>query len=218
MEKSGKNTRIRLGSMEMGYLTEDIIRKMAQLKTLCPHFHLSLQSGSDTVLKRMGRRYDTNDYKKTVEAIRKYFYKPSVTTDIICGFPGESEEEFEETLEFAKQIAFSGAHIFPYSRREGTKADKFPDQLTQAVKKERVRILNKVCQKTKEEYEASLLGEACRAVVEEEKTAGGCILYTGRTERYLEVLIEKEKAQTEGGVAQGILARDGKNLILKQKS
>ena len=219
--------RIRLGSMEMGYLTEDIIRQMSQLKSLCPHFHLSLQSGSDGVLSRMGRKYNAADYAGVVEALRKYFHKPAITTDIICGFPGETEDEFKETLEFARNLGFSGGHKFPYSRREGTKADKFPNQLTQAVKKERVRILSALIDETQRAYEDSLLGESFTAVLEDEKIIDKKKYFTAHTERYLEVLVPADDIDSGSvghdfgrnpGCVKGKLCRKGELLYLDSDS
>lgn len=133
--------RIRLGSLEPRIITEDFLAEMASLKEFCPHFHLSLQSGSDTVLKRMNRRYDAAEYYDKVQLIRRFFEHPAITTDIITGFPGETEEEFRETREFLKKADFYETHVFAYSRRRGTAADKMPGQHTQKTKNERSRIL-----------------------------------------------------------------------------
>ncbi len=133
--------RIRLGSLEPRIITEDFLMEMASLKEFCQHFHLSLQSGSDTVLKRMNRRYDAAEYYDKVRLIRRFFEHPAITTDIITGFPGETEEEFRETREFLKKVDFYETHVFAYSRRRGTAADKMPGQHTQKTKTERSRIL-----------------------------------------------------------------------------
>lgn len=129
--------RIRLGSLEPRTVTEDFCRRLAGFGNLCPHFHLSLQSGSDTVLQRMGRKYDTARFLRSVELLRKSFPGCAVTTDVIVAFPGETEAEFEETLAFLRRCAFAACHIFPYSRRAGTAADRMPDQHGNAVKEQR---------------------------------------------------------------------------------
>ena len=126
--------RIRLGSLEPRIISEDFTRELASVPQICPHFHLSLQSGSDTVLKRMNRHYTTEEYLSGLSIARKYFENPAVTTDIITGFPGETEKEFEETMDFAKKAGFAKIHVFKYSRRYGTIADKMEGQLDESVK------------------------------------------------------------------------------------
>nr|MBQ4454673.1 tRNA (N(6)-L-threonylcarbamoyladenosine(37)-C(2))-methylthiotransferase MtaB [Clostridia bacterium] len=131
--------RIRLSSVEPSLLSEDFSRRASALSKLCPHFHVSLQSGSDTVLKRMNRRYTSSEYEGYIDNVRKYFDRPAITTDIIAGFQGETEGEFEETLAFAEKIGFSRIHAFPYSKRKGTKAMELKGDIRNSVKKERVR-------------------------------------------------------------------------------
>ena len=131
--------RVRLGSLEPRTVTEDFCIRLAALPGLCPHFHLSLQSGCDETLQRMGRRYDTARYLRSVELLRRHFPKPGITTDLIVGFPGETEEEFHETLHFLRRCAFSQLHIFPYSRRQGTPAADLPGQVPETEKRQRAQ-------------------------------------------------------------------------------
>ena len=133
--------RIRLGSLEPRIITDEFLEEMAAAKSFCPHFHLSLQSGCDEVLKRMNRRYDTDEYLEKVNLIRKYFDHPAITTDIIVGFPGETEEEFQITRDYLNRINFYETHVFAYSRRRGTVADKMPGQHTQKTKSVRSALL-----------------------------------------------------------------------------
>ena len=131
--------RVRLGSLEPRTVTEDFSRRCAALDNLCPHFHLSMQSGCDATLRRMNRKYDTARYFESVELLRGYFQAPGLTTDLIVGFPGETEEEFAQTLTFVERCAFTAMHIFPYSRRTGTPAADLPGQVPRGVKEERAR-------------------------------------------------------------------------------
>lgn len=159
--------RIRLGSLEPRTLTEDFCRRVSDLHNLCPHFHLSLQSGCDGTLKRMNRKYDTARYYESVELLRKYYVNHGITTDLIVGFPGETEEEFGETLEFLRKCAFTSMHIFPYSRRPGTPADKMPGQVPKAVKEERVRQAAAVAAELERDYLQSWVGQELAVLFEE---------------------------------------------------
>ncbi len=157
--------RLGLGSLEPMSMTEEFIEGLAGLKHLCPHFHLSLQSGSDTVLKRMNRRYDTEDYTERVRLLRKYFPDMSLTTDIITGFPGETEEEFEETCLFARKMAFAKIHVFPYSEREGTAAAAMP-QMDMSVRKARAAKLISISDELSAEFAAGMTGKTAEVLVE----------------------------------------------------
>ena len=151
--------RVRLGSIEPDMIGEsDIARLAAYKERLCAHFHLSLQSGSDSVLKRMNRQYTTNDYRKVVQNIRKFFPACAITTDIIAGFPGESDNEFAQTLEFAEEIGFAKIHAFAFSSREGTLAAVMPEQLPKAIKHERARALDDLSAKMRAAFFESLIG------------------------------------------------------------
>jgi len=161
--------RIRLGSLEPRTIDEAFCRKVSGLPNLCPHFHLSLQSGCDETLKRMNRKYDTARYYESVELLRKYYGNPGITTDLITGFPGETEEEFGETLDFLRKCGFTAMHIFPYSRRPGTPADKMPGQVPNAVKEERARRAAAVAAELQRAYLQSLVGQCLPVLFEEEK-------------------------------------------------
>ncbi len=157
--------RLGLGSLEPMSMTEEFIEGLADLKHLCPHFHLSLQSGSDTVLKRMNRRYDTEDYTERVRLLRKHFPDMSLTTDIITGFPGETEEEFEETCLFSRKMAFAKIHVFPYSEREGTAAAAMP-QMDMSVRKARAAKLISISDELSAEFAAGMTGKTAEVLVE----------------------------------------------------
>ena len=175
--------RIRLGSLEPGIVTEEFAGELAALGKICPHFHLSLQSGSDTVLKRMNRRYDTATYLQKCDIIRKHFEHPAITTDVITGFPGETEEEFAETFEFVKKAGFYELHVFPYSVREGTKAAEMPGQLTESVKKRRANILIDLGAVMSEEFRAYYAGREVE-VLFEEKVGDEYVGYSREYVRY----------------------------------
>ncbi len=177
--------RIRFGSVEPRIITERFVEGLSKCKKFMPHFHLSLQSGCDTVLKRMNRKYDTAAYEKCCEIIRTYYYKPSITTDIITGFPGESEEEFAKTCEFVKKIGFAAVHIFPYSVREGTRAASMEGQLDNSVKTDRAKRLAAYEEILRENYETSFDGEYRPVLVEEIKEMDGTTYCIGHTPEYV---------------------------------
>ena len=186
--------RIRIGSFEPMILTEDFVAKLSTIKKLCPHFHISLQSGCDSVLKRMNRHYNTEQFYEKTVLLRKYFPGCALTTDVIVGFPGETEEEFEETYKYLTKIKFFETHIFPYSRRKGTVADKMPAQLTMNEKKERVSKLLELDAKLSREYRESKLGDTDNIIVEEIKTVNGENYYVGHTPEYVMVALKEDEA------------------------
>lgn len=186
--------RIRIGSFEPMILSEDFVSKLSSVKKLCPHFHISLQSGCDSVLKRMNRHYDTKKFYEKTVLLRKYFPGCALTTDVIVGFPGESEEEFETTYKYLEKIRFFETHIFPYSRRKGTVADRMPDQLTMNEKKERVSKLLELDARLSKEFRESKLGDTDNIVVEEIKTINGENYYVGHTPEYLMVALKEESS------------------------
>lgn len=151
--------RIRLGSLEPGIITEGFAEELAALPKVCPHFHLSLQSGCDRTLRRMNRRYTSGEYLERCRILRKYFRDPALTTDIITGFPGETEEDFRESAEFVERVSFFETHVFPYSRREGTRAASMEGQLPEAVKKQRSHVLLELNKRKKAEYLEKALGK-----------------------------------------------------------
>lgn len=182
--------RIRLGSVEPRLITEEFLQGLVKLKKVCPHFHLSLQSGSTTVLKRMNRHYSADEYLTSVNLLKKYYDRPGITTDIIVGFPGESDEEFEETAAFVKKVSFLKVHVFPYSKRDGTYAAKMSEQVAPEIKKKREDRLIAICEEVAKEYMDSFNGDSERVLLEEEiKGREDYIL--GHTDRYIEVAVPK---------------------------
>jgi len=175
--------RVRLGSLEPRTITEEFCLRTARLPNLCPHFHLSLQSGCDSVLARMNRKYDCARYDQSVTLLREYFDRPAITTDLIVGFPGETEEEFRQTLEFIQTCAFAAMHVFPYSKRPGTPAADLPNQVPKAEKERRAALAGEVARRMEQEYLESFCGTIQDVLFEEEKNG----LWRGHTTRYLAV-------------------------------
>ena len=185
--------RIRLGSLEPRVVTEEFCKILSVYPNLCPQFHLSMQSGCDTVLRRMHRKYDTARYYESVCLLRRYFPRCAVTTDMIVAFPGETEAEFEESLQFIQKCAFAAMHIFPYSRRPGTPADKMPGQLGNAVKEDRSRRAIAVAEEMNRAYREALIGTT-QAVLFEERTLS---FYTGHAPNYVKVYAAGEELHNE---------------------
>ena len=177
--------RIRLGSLEPRTITEDFCRRISSLHNLCPHFHLSLQSGCDATLKRMNRKYDTARYYESVKLLRKHYVNPGITTDLIVGFPGETGEEFAQTLAFMEKCAFTAMHIFPYSRRPGTPADTMPGQISNAEKDSRAHRAAALAEAMERQYLQSWVGRTLPVLFEEVK--GG--LTRGYAPNYVEVRV-----------------------------
>lgn len=190
--------RIRLGSLEPRIITEQFLEGLCKVPQICPHFHLSLQSGCDRVLKSMNRHYTTGEYKEKLQMIRRFWDRPAITTDIIAGFPGESEEDFLETLSYVEQIRLADIHVFPYSQRSGTKAASMPGQIAPEVKKTRASQLIGVTQKLKEEYEESFLGQKVKVLFEEFVEQEGTRFLVGHTERYIKIAITETEAEKMG--------------------
>lgn len=181
--------RIRLSSIEPMTLDESFIEKIKDCSKLCHHFHLSLQSGCDETLSRMNRKYTTDDYYKIVEGLRKHFPDVAITTDIMVGFPGETDEEFAKTCAFAEKVSFSGAHIFQYSPRPGTRAAGFENQVDPAVKDARSKKIIAITGKTAGEFMEKFLGET-REVLFEQKNGG---YFEGKTDNYQNVLVKTDE-------------------------
>ena len=185
--------RIRLGSLEPRIITEEFVRTLASIPKICPHFHLSLQSGCADTLKRMNRHYTKEEYREKCALLRKYFDSPALTTDVITGFPMETEENFEESYAFVREIHFYETHVFPYSRREGTKAAAMSGQLTEAVKKQRSEQLLILNEKRKTEYEQSFIGRPLSVLLEEEITVKGVPYLAGHSKEYLTAAVPKTR-------------------------
>lgn len=179
--------RIRLGSLEPGIITEEFAGKLSSLSKVCPHFHLSLQSGCDETLRRMNRRYTTGEYLEKVEILRRYFDRPAITTDVIVGFPGETEEEFASTEAFLEKVQFYEMHIFKYSKRQGTRAAAMKEQVADRVKAERSGRLMRLEQRMSQEYRQSFVGENVEVLYEEAKKIGETVYQIGHTVRYIKV-------------------------------
>ena len=182
--------RIRLGSLEPGIITEEFVQSIAALPKMCPHFHLSLQSGCDTTLERMNRRYRSAEYAEKCGLLRKYLGNPALTTDVIVGFPGETEEEFKITEEYLKKIHFYEMHIFKYSVREGTKAAVMPDQVPEQKKTERSNILLSLEKKMSEEFREYYVGKQVTALMEEAYEFEGETYFTGYTKEYVKIAVK----------------------------
>ena len=185
--------RIRLGSLEPRIITEEFVRTISGLPKMCPHFHLSLQSGCTETLKRMNRRYTAEEYFEKCELLRQYFHEPALTTDVIVGFPGETQEEFEASRAFVDKVDFYETHVFKYSRREGTKAAVMPDQVPEPVKAERSAILLELSKKKQKAYEERLLGTTQEVLIEEEIERDGEIWQVGHTREYVKAGIKSRE-------------------------
>ena len=205
--------RIRLGSLEPRIVTEEFAGALAQMEKVCPHFHLSLQSGCDTVLRRMNRRYTTEEYEKGCVILRRAFDHPALTTDVIVGFPGETKEEFLATEAFLKRIEFFETHIFKYSRRKGTKADRMEGQLTEGVKAERSRILLKLNEENERRYLEGQLGRQVEILVEEPVELGGIPYQTGHTREYCKAILDSKQCLT-GRIVRAVAEKQLENGIL----
>lgn len=179
--------RIRLGSIEPRFITKENVERMAKIEKLCPHFHLSLQSGCNSVLKRMNRHYTAEEFKESVALLRKAFDRPAITTDVIVGFPGETKEEFEECRDFVSDIEFYEMHVFKYSPRKGTVAAGMADQLTDRQKSERSDVLLDITAHDSEEYRKGFVGQELSVLWEDEEVHGGKNYMIGHTDRYVRV-------------------------------
>ncbi|MBE5915983.1 MAG: tRNA (N(6)-L-threonylcarbamoyladenosine(37)-C(2))-methylthiotransferase MtaB [Pseudobutyrivibrio ruminis] len=192
VEKIDGIERIRMGSLEPQIVTEDFAKRVSALSKICPHFHLSLQSGCDSVLTRMNRKYTAAEYTKGVEILRKYFDNPAITTDIIVGFPGETEEEYNTTLAYVDEIRFAELHVFAYSKRKGTRAATMPNQITNAVKKERSSKLIAQGNKESELFKKSYMGKWVEVLFEEKIKIDNKDYYVGFSREYIKCIILAE--------------------------
>ena len=187
-------SRIRLGSLEPRIITEEFLEGIVKTGKVCPHFHLSLQSGCNKTLKNMNRRYSAQEYAEKCELIRKFYPVPALTTDVIVGFPQETEEDFEESYEFVKKIHFYEAHIFKYSRRHGTKAASMDGQLTEAAKAQRSDRMLELHEIRAREYEEAMIGKKMELLLEEEIEIDGRPWYVGHSREYVRAVISKTDA------------------------
>ena len=197
--------RLRLGSLEPKSMTPEFISGLKELKHLCPHFHLSLQSGSDTVLKRMNRKYTAAEYEDRVEALRAEFPDMSLTTDIITGFPEETEEEFEETVKYAQKLRFAKIHVFPYSVREGTRAADMP-QIDMSIRKARAKRLIEVSSELEAEFAASMIGKESEILIEKIEEHDGKTIAEGYTTNYIRTFADVDgRAFSRGDIVKGVI-------------
>ncbi len=207
--------RIRLSSLEPRIITPRFVNALSGMEKICPHFHLSLQSGCDATLRRMNRHYTTAEYREKCELLRGAFEHPAITTDVIVGFPGESEEEFSQTCEFLKDIGLYEMHIFKYSRRAGTRADAMDGQVTEKVKTARSSALFKLEKEMSDNFRSWYLGKECEMLPEETVSTGGADYLTGYTKEYVRAAVPADKGErnviTEG-VAEAFL--DDHTLLL----
>ena len=187
-------SRIRLGSLEPRIITEEFLEGIVKTGKVCPHFHLSLQSGCNKTLKNMNRRYSTQEYAEKCELIRKFYPAPALTTDVIVGFPQETEEDFEESYEFVKKIHFYETHIFKYSRRHGTKAASMDGQLTEAAKAQRSDRMLELHEIRAREYEEAMIGKKMELLLEEEIEIDGRPWYVGHSREYVRAVVSKTDA------------------------
>ena len=184
--------RVRLGSLEPDFITDEIIARMKAQPKLCPQFHLALQSGCDATLKRMNRHYTTAEYADLCRRLRQHFPNCAVTTDVMVGFPGETEEEFEQSCSFVESIAFARGHVFAYSRRKGTNADRMPNQVDNAEKARRSKKMQEICNRSAEEYAAQYVGKCVTVLLETPYPDG---LIDGHTDTYQTVMVKTKKGE-----------------------
>ena len=197
--------RVRLGSLEPNIVTEDFVSRLSRVKEFCPHFHLSLQSGCNATLKRMNRHYTAEEYLEGCKLLRKYFEHPAITTDVIVGFPGETEEEFEQCRAFLQEVDFYEVHLFKYSKRQGTPAAVMPNQLTEKQKADRSHILAEDLKENKKRFMSYYLDKEQEVLIEEQEEVAGKRFYTGYTKEYVKVAMP------------GIACKESTNCFVKVK-
>lgn len=190
--------RIRLGSLEPRIISEAFLQGLSQMDKVCPHFHLSLQSGCDSVLQRMNRHYTSGEYEEKVELLRTYFYLPAITTDVIVGFPGETEEEFCQTRSYLQRMGMADIHVFPYSPRSGTKAAAMPDQVSPEIKRRRTDLLIADTRDFQQAYRQQFIGRREKVLFEEIVTEEGRQYLVGHNERYVKIGVPLEEAKEKG--------------------
>ncbi len=181
--------RVRLSSVEPNLMNEEFIKELKSIPEVCDHFHLSLQSGSDTTLKNMNRKYDTEKYYNSVKLIKKYFENPALTTDVIVGFPGETDENFKESYDFCEKVGFSKMHVFPYSPKKGTKACEMRNQIDSQTKNERAKVLGELDKKLAEDFAKAQVGTTHKVLIERKVEEN---IYEGHTTNYLNIKVKSE--------------------------
>ena len=189
--------RIRLGSIEPTLITEEFVKRLSKLNKICDHFHLSLQSGCDETLKRMNRRYTTQEFEKVTRLLREAYPNAALTTDVIVGFPGETDEEFNNTYEFLKKVDFYKMHIFKYSQRKGTKAAVMPNQIDGTIKEERSRKLISLSNENEIRYNKEYVGKDVKVLFEDEHIENGTIYIKGHTTNYIVVKMKLDNCHEE---------------------
>lgn len=210
--------RIRLGSLEPKVVSDSFLSRMQKIAAFCPHFHLSLQSGCDAILKKMNRKYTAKDYRFAVERIRAYFPNAALTTDVIVGFPGESEENFKESLQFVKEMQFAELHVFPYSKRDGTRAASFTESLTKSQKQERAGAMMQLGEQMRQAYMQRFLGE--KVIVLLEKTMmehDGKQYHLGHTKEYVNIAVPADVGRAND-IVEGIVKKiEGMDMLVLEK-
>ena len=207
--------RIRLGSLEPRIISEEFAKKLASFEKICPHFHLSLQSGCNSTLKRMNRRYTTQEYYDKCEILRKYFVNPAITTDVIVGFPGETEEEFLETGKFLEQVSFAQMHIFKYSVRKGTAAERMEKQIPDNIKHKRSEDLLVLEKNLEEKYQKNFINQKEEILLEEKISIDGESYYIGYTKRYLKCAVPADEYLKSNDLVSVLIEKKlSKNILL----
>ena len=197
--------RLRLGSLEPRIITEEFVKKLSKIPEVCPHFHLSLQSGCDATLKRMNRHYSSEEYLRGVEILRKYFKEPAITTDIIVGFPGETEEEFQTTCNFAEKVSFAQIHVFKYSRRHGTVADRMEDQVDEQIKNIRSDKLLVVEHNLEKQYQNKFINRLQKILIEEPVVVENRKYLVGYNERYVRIAVPYEEGKCDESLCNSMI-------------
>lgn len=215
LDKIDGINRIRLGSLEPNFITEDLLKRLVLCHSVCDHFHLSMQSGSDGVLSRMKRHYNSESYFEKVKLIREYYDHPAITTDVIVGFPMETEEEALETYSFVKKVNFADVHVFKYSIRQGTKAASMKPQVNGLVKTKRSKDLSALAENMKNEYLKSFLNKSVNILLEDDVTINQQIYKTGHTTNYMKVYIKVDDESILAGVNEFYLTGTIKPVVIK---
>ena len=205
--------RIRFGSLEPGFITEDVVVRLAAIEKICQHFHLSLQSGCNETLKRMNRHYTAEEYEEKCKLLRRYFDRPSFTTDVIVGFPGETEEEFEQTEAFLEKIHFAEMHIFKYSPRKGTRAAVMPDQIDERIKTERSAKLLALAEKMSSDYQADCQDKVLQVLIEEKVPSDDGEVWIGHSRVYLKCAVKSDKIRSNDLVNCQMTRTKGEDFV-----